>query len=387
MGWLLKILALIVALVAIPFGAWIFSIPIFIYVFSGFIPKRRKRQQLQATGQAAAPQTQPGGTPYVPVPSPLHPAPSRQSEGWSSSRVSVLRYIFGGIFLLFALIGVGKGGTFSPFFFGGIGLLIILWGPASNVLSLSRLKPEKESILLRSPYFPFYWVSVTSVKLSTKQVGRAVAAVKENLLIVASKDVSILVPVHCFALSHRSAEKAVLEKMRNINTATAPLGAYLLPLDSEQASSPLKLSLERLDFDTENLAHSFSTEPYDVLSIEPRHGYVEKLGMYRRIEENGKEKTSIPKAGQRLDRCPLLWELITRVGEKVAWANADGYSAFLTTMLATRDMSVGERVSEAEKPVGENSQLLMVKSISGVPVELSRPQLRAIMSVYGRPKG
>ena len=376
MGWQLKGLAFIVALVAIPFGAWFVTIPLLFYVISGFIPRRKKQQQIVT--QLVPPQGQDNNPPYAPPHSvqsvQLGPPPKPRY-----SRKSIVRYILGGLFLTFGLTGVNAGGTFSPVMFGGLGLLFIFWSPFSKVAGIYTLKPVPDSILLRAA-FPFMWVAMAEVKLATQQPTRPLSAISEKLLIIASERPSAYLTVQRLALSHRSAEEKVLERMREVAKAMAPLGAYLLPLDSSKAAERLNVSLEELNIDPEKWKQNLSMVHYDVLAIESKEGYVESFSAYVKDGKKTGVKPHLPSVGKNPSRPPLLWEVLHPVDTRVRWANPDEYTSFLSSIAATENATVGERVTDMGS--ANDSQILRVRSTGGPTVELSRAELRAIVRIY-----
>jgi amino acid transporter len=77
---------------------------------------------------------------------------------------------------------------------------------------------------------------------------------------------------------------------------------------------------------------------------------------------------------------PLLWEALEVLQEKLQVQEADAYTNFLSSMCATQGEALGDRlVSEGQA----ESSTVLVSSLGAQQVELTRPQLRAIVSAYG----
>jgi hypothetical protein len=380
MGWQLKIFALIIGLVAIPFGGWIITIPCFIYAASGFIPRRREKQQIVI--QMAPPQYQGENPQYTPAPHPIQSGPVGAVRQAGHSKRTVLRYILGSIFLILGLTAVREGGEFSPLVFGAIGLLLILWGPFSKHVRISALKPSADSTLLRSR-IPFLWVAMAEVKLATQQPARPLSSIGERLLIFATESPTAYLVLQRFALDHRGAEEKTFERMREIAKAMAPLGAYLLPIDSSKIADRLDLSLEDLKIDPESWKQNLSTVHYDVLAVECKQGYVRSFAAYVTDGKKPRGKPLLPSAGRKSSRPPLLWEVLHPVGMRIRWASPDAYTAFLSSMAATQNAVMGERVIDMGS--APDAQVLHVRSMGSPTVELSRAELRAITAVYSAP--
>jgi len=75
-------------------------------------------------------------------------------------------------------------------------------------------------------------------------------------------------------------------------------------------------------------------------------------------------------------------EVFKAIGSRLAWPNPDRYTAFLSSLLATSNEPVGTRILDAG--AGPQSQTVVVRSQGSPPVELSRPQLRAVVRMYDK---
>ena len=74
-----------------------------------------------------------------------------------------------------------------------------------------------------------------------------------------------------------------------------------------------------------------------------------------------------------------MWEALETIGERHALNPADAYTSFLSSVCATRGEGLGERLQNGGVTEAGN---ILVGSLGAEHVELSRPQLRAIMSAY-----
>lgn len=370
MGLMLKGLAVLVGLMLLSLGAWPISAILFLYAFSGLI-LRSFRLRRRSPPTAASPAPREGGQ--------VAPAVSfkgRLGHPW--------RRAIGMVFILLSAVAVAESGTLSPFVFGGVGLVLLLWG--TSVVRLGgrgSLRPEAESILLRRSYDPIHWLALAEVKLATKQAGRALGGIDETLLVMSSEGgPSLFVVLEATSLTHRGAEETLLARFSELVRISAPLGAYLLPVDSAEAVDRLRLSVEPVRLDAKGWPSSLSTTDYDVLTVEARRGgFVHSVGAYRRDPDgSGKTGANLPPARQALSRPSLLWEVFQELSKKLEWQKPDGYTTFLASMFATHGETFGERVSEAGG--AESSQQVLVQSLGSPPVKMSRAQLRAIARVY-----
>jgi hypothetical protein len=385
MGWKLKALALVFAVFAALTGAWIIAVPLFVYVFWGAIfRKKRKPAQVQVnvrypdqrsgSSAEAATAKAPEQTPQVYQDSP------NEETGRRGSRSS-LRYIVGGALLLLSLVALGEGGTFSPLVFAAPGLILIFWDRVWRSAQFSTFRPERESVLMRKPDFPFLWFALAEVKFATRNVATALASIDERIIVANYEKPMVYVLFSGVELNHKRAEGKLLEKMRETQMTVAPLGAFLLPVDSERAVASMSFSTKPVKVDTEALSHSLFTLPYEMLSIRPKDGYVDSLGVYVRKEDRRKAgEIVVPAPRQKPSRRPLLWETLRLVERKLRWPEPDAKTAFLGTMFATREETIGERIVEAGNT--PDARVMTVRSVGSPQVELTRPQLRAVVRVY-----
>jgi hypothetical protein len=351
MGWKLKLIALLIAIVAMAYNAWIISIPIFAYLLLSISWRRSS------------------STSEIP----------KKVKIERASRKLCKRHILGSLFLILSFLATMLAGIFSPIAFASIGLLLIFWKRIIDLPIFLSIKPVNESILMQRSLLPFYWFAMVEVKLLSK-LDRALSGVSESILIIASEKPSIHLLFSAIALSEKSAERKVLNRIEEAVDVLAPMGAYLLPLDSKQTESILCISIQSLKFDPDDPLPSLSTLPFDALVIKPDKGFVGSIGVYKKIEKSGEIKTTLLPPQYNMKRTPLLWEVFKSIENRIQFSNPDRYTSFLTSMFATRGEALGERLVDDGASV--SSQALSIQSLNTFFVELSRAQLRAIVKTY-----
>jgi hypothetical protein len=370
MGRKLKGLALLLGLMFVPLGGWPISAILFLYAFSGLIFRgsRRKRGNTASTDAPA------------PMPNQQSPPAPRFKRGLSHP----VHRILGLGFLGLSAVAFAESGTYSPLVFGGVGALLLLWGaPLITSGNLGSLRPVDESILLRQSFDPIHWLAIAEVKLATKQVGRALGGIDETLFVTSGADgPSVFVVVRAVALTMRGAEDSLLARLRELTRVSAPLGAYLLPVDPASAVTDLfHFKSEKVELDSKGWPSALSTIDYDLLAVESkRGGFVHSIGAYKISDASEDARANVPLARQALSRPALLWEIFQELGKKTEWQKPDGYTTFLASMFATEGETIGERVSEAGS--AGNLQEVLVQSLGTPPVKMSRAQLRAIARIY-----
>jgi hypothetical protein len=371
MGWKLKALAVVVGLMLISLGAWPVSALLFLYAFSGLIFRGLRGRRGKAPAVAGAAASQQGAQ--------VATAP-RFKRGFAHP----VRRILGLAFLALSAVALAEGGTYSPPVFGGIGAILLLWGtPLLGIASLGSLHPVEESILLRQSLIPIRSFAIAEVKLSTRQVGKALSGIDETLLVTSAADgPSIFVVLKTVSLTTRGAEESLMARLGELARISAPLGAYLLPVDPEKAvASLLRLPTGPVELASKGWPSALSTTDYDLLTVEARRGgFVHSVGAYKRSDRGDSWKATIPPTRQALSRPVLLWEVFQELGRKVEWQKPDGYTTFLASMFATEGETIGQRVSEVGS--AEDSREVLVQSLGTPPVQMSRAQLRAIARIY-----
>ena len=355
MGWLGKSVAFLVAVMLFGVGLWELALLILAIIFVPMVIRTRKRR---------AAQPQQNGKPRGKFP---------------------FRYALGGVLFLLAIGAYLSHGTYSPFVIGSLGFLVVLWGRVPISALGSEFKPVEESILLRSSPLPVAWAAVAEVKPITHDVGRALAGVTGTVVVSASEAPSVYVVVERMAPNEKSAEKAVLEALKEMALSLSPLGAYLLPLDSKQALSLLQPSLEVSRTGEGEWSMALGSGTYDVVSIRQEKGFAKSLALFKRVGQGREGRGRVPSSPRQFAHPPFLMEVFKAVGNRLTWPNPDQYTAFLSSLHATSGEPIGTRVLDAG--AGSQSQTVVVKSQGSPSVELSRAQLRAVVRMYDKGMG
>ena len=363
MGWILRITAFFVGLVALALGLWPVTLVCVGYLVYSLWPRTKRVYVLKDDAR-----------------------PQRRQLVTTRMRYGIAVFLF-----ILAFIALAAGGTYAPLFFGGIGLAVIFWPSVSSRLGLSRVKPIPDSILLRSTFLPFSWVCLVELKLGTPKMAKALSAVGEKMIIVISDKASFYLPVGVLALDSASAEARAVEKLGLLTRSLGPRGAFPLPLESGDASSRLGWALKPVKLELDDVA-SLQSTPFNVLVLNPSGHVIDSAGAYvlkKTVEEEKKgegattEKSEgfIPPANQKPSRPPLLWEALDILEEKFGVSEAYSYTTFLSSVCATQGEAVGDRlVNEGESGHGGK---VFVSSLDAPRVELSKSQLRAIVRAYG----
>jgi hypothetical protein len=343
MGWLWKAFASLVAIMLFGVGAW----PLSLLILGGLLlpPLIRSLGRRQAKGD-------------------------RGASGFPA------RGALAALFFMLALVGLAERGTYSPIVFGTLGAVVMAWGRTPGVKLDNRLGPRDESILLRSR-MGFSWVAVAEVKGVTRDMGKALAGVDGTLLLSVGPGSPVYAMFERFALSERSAEAGMVDSLREAAASLAPLGAYLLPLDSRQASDVLQ---PVLDCDTRSWPTFLSSGRYDLVTVGQRSGFARFVRAHKKAVEGEQMSPRVPSLGRGLAHPPLAMEVYKAMGERLAWPQPDEYATFLSSLLATRDEPVGARVLDAGGD--PQSQLALVRAQGSPAIELSREQLRAVVKIY-----
>lgn len=359
MGWILKVGALVVGLFSLSLGFWPLWIPCFGYLaYSLWSATRRRRIYVRDEGKSRG-------------------APRGKRHRFKK------RYVVAGLFLLLSLAAFADHGTIAPWVFLGIGGLIVASGVFGRGPSLSQVRPVPNSILLRSRWLPISYTSLVEVKFGTQEMSRALSSAgNEIIMTLSSEKVSAYLPVRVLAFSVPAAESKVAERLAPVARMLSARGAYPLPLESEEAASRLGWSLKPVDIALEygrDGVVSLNSTPFDVLVLAPSGHLLESAAAY--ITRPGKPgHYRVPGKGSRLESQPLLWEALETLAERHSPPNADALTGFLSSVSATRGEGLGERLENGGQT---ESGRLVLGSLGSTKVELTRPQLRAIVRAYG----
>lgn len=337
MGWIARISAALIGVFSFSSGLWLFGILSILYLIFSFRPRTK-----DARGAAKA---------KSPLP---------------------IRAILGvGLFVLSA-IAFGAGGTYSPILLFLSGLIAFSWSHLPVGSIFAQVLPIEGSILLRSKYFPFLWYALAEVKPGPEDFPRAASYISGRLVIFVDS-ARAYVLAECRALRRSSAEAQLLSRLKD-SASSRQSRAYILPLDAKLAS---ELFLHRFSVTKipEDLAADASSLP-ELLMVQAQSGRIERASAYNISAPAG--SPSLPLRCKESKNRPLLWELLESVGKRSRWPGPDAYSNLLDSVMATRGEPIGERLGGIEGSGGS----VVVQSLGGEKVELSRPQLRAIVSIY-----
>ena len=272
---------------------------------------------------------------------------------------------------LLSLVALAAGGILSPLVLLSVAAIVLLWPHLPFGLLMSRFVPVSDSILLRSSIIPFFWHSLSEVKPGAEEFPGALSSYTGRLAVL--KSGATYAHVTAFALDSRRAETVVISKFREASSSVYPKGAYLLPLDSSQSFELLRVKLNRVN----PVFARLGDQGTDFLVLESEGGFVRKWGAYV-ISGRGSPHAAFPPAGAMPPKEPLLWEVLETLGKRGGWPEPDSYSGLLDSIRSTSGEPLAGRVSLIESS-GLN---VTVHALGGESVQLSRPQLRAIVSMY-----
>ena len=336
MGWKLKVLVAFVGLVSFGLGAWLLGVVCFLYLLLALRSKK----------------------------------PSKGGGG--TATFALPRRLLAGALLLMAALAFASGGAASPLVFLAAGATLLLWPGLARVLPIAELVPEGDSILLKSRYIPIFWCAVAEIKAGAEPFPMAASSFSGTLVVDTNTGRTYSIAAS-LSLGRKGAEASIIDAFRSA-APRARAGAYLLPLDGgaaaavlRQIGSPMKLRLN--DVGGISRASGF-------LALQCGHGKVLKAGAFEAAGDPGTPTPPGPLRG--LDTPLLTWEVFDAVGKRTSFPDPDRYSNLLDSMVATKGASFAERVRELQS----SGDGLSVKSLSGEDVSTSRPQLRAILSIY-----
>jgi hypothetical protein len=349
MGWGLKIGLLFFALIAAYFGSWIITVPILALLF--IPPLMNKRDGRRATASAT---------------------PSK------GSRVQMLDVI-GFLMVLLSVVAFFSGGVFSPIVLAGIGVAVVLRHRFS-VRAPAGARPVTDSILLRSKLNPLSWNAIAEVKVSTKNLEGALSGLNERILCVSDPTPRIFLLLAASSFRRAAAEEVLMKRMQATARQLTPLGAYLLPLASEEAAGVATVRASGIEPPTENLRQFISTADYGTVLVEAERGFVTGLEFYARPDAALKARSVLSDPRRRSAGQLTLREFLHEALQRTGRPQPDRYVAFLSSMAATEGELLGQRITETTQ--GRREQVLLVASVGSPQVELTRAQLRAISTIY-----
>ena len=283
------------------------------------------------------------------------------------------RYLLAVALFLLSAAALALGGVLSPVLFA-LGGAMVLAGPAlPGLLPFGEAEPVADSILLRSKYLPFTWYSLAELKPGSEPFPRALSSFTGTLLVFTDTGRTYALAT-CRALGRRAAEAGLNLRLKSI--APGPkAGAFLLPLDSEAAAGVLRQRLSRMKLPSGDISRHASGVS-GVLLLECIGATVQRAGAYRTDGPGSSAK--VPLHRRELESPQLLWEVFDEVGKRTPWPDPDTFSSFLDSLAATKGVPIADRLKALE-PSGSD---LSVQSLGGAEVRVTRPQLRALISLY-----
>ncbi len=352
MGWGTKAVLFVIALGAAAFGAWIITIPIFAILLLPPLLNKKKGGQKGRGHDAGGP---------------------GRGRGWPPGK------LMGVVLLLLSAVAFFSGGVFSPIALAVAGFAL-LFKPRLSLGVSARVRSVGDSVLLRGTLLPFQWSMMAEAKVSTRDPEGALSGMQERLLFVSTPTPRIFLVFSTNSFSRSKAEAGLLRRMQSAARALGPLGVYLLPLGSVEAVAMSRIHAGRLEMPDQNLRQFLSTADYGAVAVEARSGFVARFEIYGRPGQGQETTSSLSELGGKAAGSIMLRELLTDAFRRIGVPQPDRYVTFLSSMAATEGETFGQRIIEAAQ--GPNEQALLVSSLSGPHVELSRAQLRAIARIY-----
>ena len=367
MGWMIKAVILVVGLFSLTLGIWQVWVPCFGYLAYSVWSSTHRRTVLVRDKRK-----------------PEQPPQARSN--WFKKR-----YVLAGFFFVLASLGLAAGGALSPVVFFSIGALILASGLVTGLgPSLSEATAAPDSVVLRSRWLPFSWISLVEVKFGSPQLSRALALIGREVILTAESDNAVVyLPIRVRAFSVPEAERKVSDALAPVARMLGSKGAYVVPLDSKEAAARFDRRLRPVDLALEygrDGVTSLQSTPFEVLVLGPASHLLESAAAYVTLPVDEKKKAGgravIPGKGRKLESQPLLWEALENIGERYLPQSPDGMTNFLSSVCATRGESLGDRLVNGGEGDSEAGTIL-VGSLGATHVELTRPQLRAIVRTYG----
>ena len=337
MGWKSRALALVLGLLLLGGGLWPLGLLCFVCLF---LPAKSRQKGTEARKQHAL-------------------------------RLVQARSILGFFSVLLGAVALASGGVLSPVLFLLTGLSLLAWPALRLRLPAGAVEPVRDSILLRSRYFPLTWHAVAELKPGAESFPRAMSSF-EGLLAILTDSRRSFVLVSGNALGRRDAESKLLTALRAATPNRNP-GAFLLPLSSSSAAELFRMKLSPIRLSPEDLVGSASRVA-GMIFLDCRRGAVRRAAAFA-VEGEGRSEVRL--GASELESHPLVWEVLESLGQD-GWPEPDALSNLLDSLAATKGVPLGERLKSIE---GDGSEL-KVESLAGEQVRLQRSQLRAIVSIY-----
>jgi hypothetical protein len=337
MAWAGRLLVLLIGTVSFAVGLWFIGITSVLYVAISLRPKSKDAEKKTS-------------------------APGRFRKHLP---LAVGLYIISAVAYL-------AGGTFSPIVFFMAGSIVILWPHLPVGSTTAPVEPIGGSILLRSKYAPFLWYAVAEVKASPEDFPRAASSLLGTLVIFVDEGRAYAL-AKCRAWSRDDAESRLISEFR-ASTSRRQSQAFLFPLDAKSASELFLHKLSETKIRGDLATHAASLP--GLLVLHACDGRIDRASAYKISASLG--PPSLPLRCTEMLNRPLVWEVLEGIGKRSKWPGPDAYSNLLNSIAATRGETVGERLDGIEG----SGDSVVVRSLGGETLELSRPQLRAILSIY-----
>ena len=283
------------------------------------------------------------------------------------------RHALAAIMFGLALVALVSGGTFTPdlFFLGGA--LVFFWPSLWPLFPLGEVVAVKDSTLLRSRCFPFAWHALAELKPGSESFPRAVSSFTGTLLVFTDTGKAFALAT-CLAKGRKEAEERLTFQLKSALPGRGS-GAYLLPLDAEAAAEALRQRLSRVALPDAGLVKTAALIS-GALVLECDGANVQAAGAF--ADKGSARAAVVPGHGGRLDSAPLVWEVLDAVGKRTHWPEPDAFSNLLDSLNATKGVPLGERL----KTIEISDDAVSLESLGGALVRVTRPQLRAIVSLY-----
>lgn len=298
---------------------------------------------------------------------------NRPGDRNAKPRVGKATYL-GAVLILVSFVAFLSGGTLSPLVFGTLGVVVLFCGSGKGLPFASPV-PVKDSAVLRDRLMPFRWYAVAEVKLATKDPATVLSFLDGRLVFRTGEAGRAYLVLNWTATSLRGAEKKIGDHLRLLAASLLPLGAYTLPLDGNEALGVLSCAGERVKLGDGDLGRTLAASPFDTLVMRTDGPTVETLDAYR---STGSRCRSVLN-GRKVVKPVSMWEVAAAISKRCRWSEPDELLAFLSSLAATRGIGAGQQVINVGNAASET---LLVRSLNTSPVELTRAQLRLLMSIY-----
>jgi hypothetical protein len=349
MSFISKVLLVAILVLSIAFSAWIVAIPILAYLLL-----KRTRKTISGSPHASRP----------------------------SARSNIpRRYLLGSALLVMSIVALVNGGRLSVLTLQALGWFVIVGYPLLNSKVPAEVGKLEKSTIVRGTFFRFRWFSVAEVKLTSAKLSSLLTTIEEDILVQNAEKTFVFIIIRTNSLTQAGADSAITRRLRKAVRSLAPLGGYLLPLDSSAIVTRFSLALNKERIEEDDLLTSLESTPFDLLLLRPEGGFVKSIGTFT-IDEDENARPTIPQGFQRPSTQLLLWETLDSVEKRANVGRADSETAFLAGVYASRRMAIGQALESAGP---SDAQSISVKSLTSPTVSLSRSQLRAIMKIYVEP--